>query len=139
MEIHLFIFRKSNKIHASVICSEPAKDFLEILNKENKCERNMKQESFYKVVEKVLTQNKLNEVKSAARSNNKRTFKKLSRNLMLMKLFSHSKQNKDSLNDIENSEISKESENESLSYFSCNSSQNVSFHTARSSLRHQKL
>ena len=118
-----------------MICSEPAKDFLKILNCENICEQNMKQESFYKVVEKALTQNKLNEVKSATRNNNKRTFKKLSRNLMLMKLFSHSNQNKVSLN----SEIPKDSENVSLSYFSCNSSQNVSFHTARSSLRHWKL
>ena len=137
-DILLFTFRKSNKIHASMICSEPAKDFLKILNCETKCEQNIKQESFYKVVEKALTQNKLNEVKSATRNNNKRTFKKLSRNLMLMKLFSHSKQNKDSLNDIESSEIPKDSES-SLSYFSCNSSQNVSFHTARSSLRHWKL
>ena len=116
-----------------MINSEPAAEFLTKLNSEQESEsekkkKSVKTGSFYTVVEKAMIQTKLSDSESAPPPRvNKRKFRKISKKIMLVTLFAPS------------SRISPEGDRvdgSSLSYFSCNSSLNISFSSARNSFRH---
>ena len=124
------IFRRINRINASIIHSEDAKNILRKLKEENppKSEQissNFQQKSFHEVVvEKVLSQRNMNRNNRKVKS--KRKFTKISKRILLLKMFS--RENK---TDVEEEESLCE-ETLSLSYYSCCTSQSLSFYSARS-------
>ena len=124
------ILRKVNRINASVIHSEDSKNILRKLKEENppkseKISNNFQQKSFHEVVvEKVLSQRNLNRNNKKVKS--KRKFRKISKNILLLKMFS-----RDNKTDVEEEESLCE-ESLSLSYYSCCTSQSLSFYSARS-------
>ena len=123
------IFRRINCINASVIHSEDAKHFLRKVNDENpprkeKISNNFQQKSFHEVVvEKVLSQRNMNRNNKKIKS--KRKFRKISKSILLLKMFS--KENK---SDDEEDSLCEESV--SLSYYSCRTSQTLYFYSSRS-------
>ena len=128
------IDRKPSRIEASVINSEPAAEFLTKLNSELESEsekkKSVKTGSFYTVVERAMIQTKLSDSESAPPPRvNKRKFRKISKKLMLVTLFAPSSR-------ISPSPGGDRVDGSSLSYFSCNSSLNISFSSARNSFRH---
>ena len=118
-----------------MINSEPAAEFLTQLNSElqsesEKKKKSVKTGSFYTVVEKAMIQTKLSDSESAPPPRvNKRKFRKISKKLMLVTLFAPSSR-------ISPSPGGDRVDGSSLSYFSCNSSLNISFSSARNSFRH---
>ena len=119
-----------------MINSEPAAEFLTKLNSElesesEKKKKSVKTGSFYTVVEKAMIQTKLSDSSESAPPPrvNKRKFRKISKKLMLVTLFAPSSR-------ISPSPGGDRVDGSSLSYFSCNSSLNISFSSARNSFRH---
>ena len=123
------IIRRINRINASVIQSEDAKKILRKLRDENppkkeKVSNNFQHKSFHEVVvEKVLSQRNMK--RNNRKVKNKRKFKKISKRILLLKMFS--KENK---SDIEEESLCEETL--SLSYYSCYTSQSLSFYSAQS-------
>ena len=86
-------FFRQCRIKASVINTQPTRDLLSELNIEktehdNKFKADVNQKTFLKVVEKALNQTKMKGVESGVAAKQKRTFKKIGKNLVLLKLFS---------------------------------------------------
>ena len=82
-------FLRPNRIKASVINTQSARDFLSELNlekieREKKIKADVNQKAFLKVVQKSLSQERA--------PKQKRTFKKIGKNLVLLKLFSRQPQ-----------------------------------------------
>lgn len=88
-------FFRPNRIKASVIDTQSARVFLSELNiekneQEKKFKADVNQKAFFKVMQQSLSQKRMKEAGTA--SKNKRTFKKIGKNLVLLKLFSRQPQ-----------------------------------------------
>ena len=124
------LFRGLSYINALVLHSQPARNLLQKLKSENppkkeKVSNSIKQKSLQDLVEKVMIQKnitKTNKVK------HKQRFKKISKKMFLIKMFTH-KSNEDNEEDL-----ALEEEISSPTYFSCTSSTSLQFYSARSSL-----
>lgn len=125
------LFRGLSYINALVLHSQTARNLLQKLKSENppkkeKVSNSIKQKSLQDLVEKVMIQKnitKTNKVK------HKQRFKKISKKMFLIKMFTH-KSNEDNEEDL-----ALEEEISSPTYFSCTtSSTSLQFHSARSSL-----
>ena len=84
-------FRPTNRIKASVINTQSAKDFLSELNlekmeHEKKIKADVNQKAFLKVVQRMKG------AETGMATKQKRTFKKIGKNLVLLKLFSRQPQ-----------------------------------------------